>query len=163
MINEIRRNKGVIKHPGKYPVKWCINCLELGGSGDLSHLGICGYSKNVAFLDGNSSPAQLIEIRNISMKNEDCSNSEHCLDFKCKHNKTTGHSYVKTMAASEEESEKMVKGFDFIVQIIEKASNKIKKHHPQLLDFDTYSMFQCKDPIISTSKKTDKQFKTLDR
>lgn len=163
MTNKIRRNKGAIKHPGKYPVKWCINGLELEGSENLGHLGICGYSRNVAFLDGNPNPAQLIEIRDIFIKNGDCSNSEHCLDLKCKYNKTTGHSFVKTMAASEKEGVKIINGFDLLVQITENISNKIKKHYTHLLDFNAHSMFQCNNPVINTSKKTYKQFKTLDR
>lgn len=155
MINEIKRNKGTIKHPGKYPVKWLINSFIFNSSGDLGNLGICGYSGNVAFIESNHNATLLLKVTDVIIKNGDCSHSDHCLNLKCEYNKTTADSFVEYLIISDEklsekDRKKVITGFDNVVKLIGRGNKIIKRDYTHLMNFNKYSILNCEKPLIKT-------------
>lgn len=155
MINKLKNNIEGIKTPKTYPIRWCVNGLQIGG-----HFGLCGYSRKVAFIDNSPNPSQIIEKRTISIKNGKCSCLNACLNLKCKYNATTEQSFIKNIVSSKmnlskKEWKNFIKNriFDRLVLSIELLNYSIKQNQPGLLKFDEYSVVNFKKPIIKQKEK----------
>lgn len=77
---------------GRYKITWLSNAVKAENNRPSVALGICEYSKKIAFMCPSDDALTLLLLHDLYIINGECEEGRRCLCRSCPHNKTTASS-----------------------------------------------------------------------
>jgi len=136
-----------------YPAQWILNGLGLS-NGKICHLCICGFSHRVWYIarEGDS-PIKPFVINSLEIKDGECLDGKWCLDTKCKYNKTTAESYLRSYKLSDEDVKEIREGWEQFIENISGINDILKEYgRDELLNFETSKILNAPGPLVEWIK-----------
>jgi len=72
----------------RYKIAWLVNAFKVKGSRHSFALGVCEYSKKIAFMVGSDDVVTQLMVHDLYINGE-CEEGRRCLCRSCPHNETT--------------------------------------------------------------------------
>ena len=133
-----------LEEEGKYPITWYIDAIQFNKrNASKASIGICGYSKKIAFISNNL--INILVMKDLYADDKlGCEDAEHCLCKSCKFNKANPEKFNHMGVKSQ-------KTLNNLLNRVEKLQEKSDKEYP-LKSSEYRTQYNCEIPIFLYQK-----------